>query len=170
MSFTVYDVTVPLFLRGFANLSAILEKGLAFAEAGRIDPAELVEARLIPDMLPLAGQIQRASDTAKLCVARLSGVAAPSFPDDETNFAELQARIAKTTDYLGTVAPEALEGAEGRQVTLKSRSGETHFIGRDYLFQHALPNFYFHTATAYAILRMKGVPVGKADFLGPFGR
>ncbi|MCX5512677.1 DUF1993 domain-containing protein [Kaistia algarum] len=170
MTFSAYEVSVPLFLRGFANLSANLEKGRAFATANGIDPDELVEARLIADMLPLSGQVQRASDTAKACAARLTGIAAPSFPDEEKTLAELEARIAKTVDFLKTVPPEAFEGAEARPITLKSRGGETHFVGRDYLFQHALPNFYFHAATAYDILRMRGVPVGKQDFLGPFGQ
>jgi hypothetical protein len=161
---------VPLFLRGFANLSANLEKGRAFATANGIDPDELVEARLIADMLPLSGQVQRASDTAKACAARLTGIAAPGFPDEEKTIAELEARIAKTVDFLKGVPPEAFEGAEERPVTLKTRTSETHFVGRDYLFQHALPNFYFHTTTAYGILRMRGVPIGKPDFLGSFGR
>lgn len=169
MTFSVYDVTVPLFLRGFANLAAQLDKAADFAREKGIYPGELVAARLIDDMLPLAGQVQRASDTAKACAARLTGVTAPAFPDEEASLAELQARIEKTVVFLKSVPPEAFEGAEARGVTLRSRSGETHFTGRDYLFQHALPNFYFHLTTAYDILRMKGVPVGKKDFLGPFG-
>lgn len=169
MSFSVYDVTVPLFLRGFANLSAQLEKAAAFAREKGIDPGELVAARLIDDMLPLSGQIQRASDTAKACAARLTGLAAPAFPDEEASMAELQARIEKTVAYLKSVPAEAFDGAEARDVTLGTRTSETHFVGRDYLFQHALPNFYFHLTTAYDILRMKGVPVGKTDYLGRFG-
>lgn len=169
MTFSVYDVTVPLFLRGFANLTVHLDKAAAFAGEKGIDPRELVAARLIDDMLPLAGQVQRASDTAKAAAARLTGIAAPAFPDEEASLAELQARIGKTVDFLKSVSPEAFDGAEARTVTLRSRSGETHFVGRDYLFQHALPNFYFHLTTAYDILRMKGVPIGKTDFLGRFG-
>ena len=170
MTFSAYDVTVPLFLRGFANLAANLEKGLAFAEEQGIDPAELVGTRLIADMLPLSGQVQRASDTAKGAVARLTGLPAPSFPDEEKSFAELQARIANTVAFIGQVPREAFDGAEARPVTLKTRTSETHFIGRDYIFESALPNFYFHVTTAYAILRLKGVPIGKSDFLGPVGR
>lgn len=170
MTFSVFDVTIPLFRRGFANLTAHLDKGEAYAADRGIDPAELVGARLISDMLPLSGQVQRASDTAKACAARLTGMEAPSFPDVEGTFDELRMRIARTVDFLDTVPPQAFEGAEARPVVLRTRTSETHFVGRDYLFQHALPNFYFHLATAYDILRMKGVSVGKTDFLGPFGQ
>ncbi|MCX5478521.1 DUF1993 domain-containing protein [Kaistia geumhonensis] len=166
MSFSIYDITIPVFRRGFTVLSAVLDKGLAHASAEGVDPATYVEARLAPDMLPLSGQVQRASDTAKACAARLTGLAAPSFPDEETSFEELQARIGRTVDYLASVDPAAFEGGEERQVTLRSRAGETPFVGRDYALQHALPNFFFHVTTAYGILRMKGVPVGKRDYLG----
>jgi len=165
MTYSVYDVTVPVFLRGFASLSAILDKGLAHAQAEGIDPADYVGARLIPDMLPLSGQVQRASDTAKGCVVRLSGAAAPAFPDEETSFADLQARIAKTVDVLKAAAPAAFEGAEAKEVILRAGGSEHRFTGSDYIFRHALPNFFFHFTTAYDILRMKGVPVGKQDFL-----
>lgn len=170
MTLSIYDASIPVFLRGFENLSAILDKGVDFAGDRSMDLGELFEARIVADMLPLAGQVQRASDTAKGCAARLSGVVPPGFPDEETSFPELQARIAKTVDFLKSVTPAALDGAEARTVTLRTRTGETHFLGRDYLFQHALPNFFFHVTTAYDILRMKGVPVGKTDYLGAFGR
>lgn len=166
MPFSIYDITVPVFQRGFATLSAILEKGRAHAEAGGIDPADLVEARLAEDMLPLSGQVQRASDTAKACVARLTGLAAPSLPDEERSFAELQARIEKTLAYIGGVDAASFDGAEERSVILRSRASETPFVGRDYVLMHALPNFFFHVTTAYDILRHKGVPIGKRDYLG----
>lgn len=166
MTFSVYDLTIPVFERGFANLAAILDKGLAHAGETGIDPAELVEARLYEDMLPLAGQIQRASDTAKAAVARLTGTAAPSFPDEEKSFAELQARIEKTVAFLRSVDASAFAGAEERAVVLRSRTGETPFSGRDYLLRHALPNFFFHVTTAFDILRHEGVPIGKRDYLG----
>lgn len=168
MSLTVFEATVPVFLRAFGNLSAILDKGAAHAEAEGFDPALLVEARLVETMDPLRSQVQRASDTAKGCAARLTGMTPPSFPDEETTLPELQERIAKTLAYLEMVPADAFEGAETRAVVLRSRAGETHFDGRTYLFQHALPNFFFHVTTTYAILRMKGVPIGKADYLGKF--
>ncbi len=166
MSFSAYDITIPVFERGFANLSSILAKGLAHAEAAGIDPATYVEARLAADMLPLAGQIQRASDTAKGCAARLAGVTPPSFADEEVSFADLEARIARTRSFLAGIDRTALDGADARTVVLRAGGNERSFLGRDYILQHALPNFFFHVTTAYAILRQNGVPVGKRDYLG----
>ncbi len=166
MSFSAYDITIPVFERGFASLSSILAKGLAHAEAEGIDPASYVGARLSPDMLPLAGQVQRASDTAKGCAARLAGITPPSFADEEVSFADLEARIAKTRAFLAGVDASALDGADARTVVLRAGGHEHAFLGRDYILQHALPNFFFHVTTAYAILRQNGVPIGKRDYLG----
>ncbi|MCX5497395.1 DUF1993 domain-containing protein [Kaistia dalseonensis] len=167
MPLTMYEASVPVFIRAFGNLSAILDKGLAFAEEQGIDPAELVQTRLIDDMHPLAAQIQRASDTAKGCASRLSGIAAPAMEDNEATFADLKARIARTVEFLNSVPAEAFEGSETRPVVMGSRTTSHTFEGKTYLLQHALPNFFFHVTTAYAILRQKGVPIGKADYLGP---
>ncbi len=166
MTFSAYDITIPVFRRGFANLSAVLAKGLAHAEAAGIDPAEFVEARLVADMDPLRSQVQRASDTAKNCAARLAGIAPPSFPDEERSFGELEARVGRTVAFLDGMEAAAFDGAEDRPVVLRTRAGEAHFAGRDYVLQHALPNFFFHVTTAYAILRHKGVAIGKRDYLG----
>ena len=166
MSITPYELTIPAFQRGFSVLSKLLDKAEAFAEEKKFKPEVLVNARLAPDMLTLAGQIQRLSDTAKATAARLTGTEAPSFPDDETTLADLPARIARTTDYLAAVPQSAFEGAAERTVTVKTRGGEVSSSGKDYLLTFALPNFYFHLTTAYAILRHNGVPVGKLDFLG----
>ena len=166
MSITPYELTIPAFQRGFSVLSKLLDKAEAFAEEKKFKPEVLVNARLAPDMLTLAGQIQRLSDTAKATAARLTGTEAPSFPDDETTLADLRARIARTTDYLAAVPQSAFEGAAERTVTVKTRGGEVSSSGKDYLLTFALPNFYFHLTTAYAILRHNGVPVGKLDFLG----
>jgi hypothetical protein len=166
MSISPYELSIPTFQRGFAVLSKLLDKAEAFAEEKKIKPEILVNARLSPDMLSLAGQIQRLSDTAKGAASRLTGTDAPSFPDDETTLADLRARIEKTTTYLASVPESAFEGAEERTVVLKTRGGETTFTGKDYLLTFALPNFYFHLTTAYAILRHNGVAVGKLDFLG----
>lgn len=133
-----------------------------------MDPAALVGARLAPDMYPLSGQVQRASDTAKGTAERLSGVPAPRFPDEETTFPELQARIAATLAYLRSVDPSALEGSEARGVTLKFGKLSQDFTGASYLTDFAIPNFIFHVAVAHAILRNQGVSVGKRDFLGSF--
>jgi hypothetical protein len=161
MPLSMHQASVPLFVRALGNLSAILEKGAAHP-----DGDALVEARLAPDMLTLAGQIQRASDTAKGCAARLAGIEPPSFPDDEKTFAQLQARIAKTLDFLRSVKPEQIDGSEDKPVTLKAGPRELKFTGASYLLTFAIPNFYFHVTTAYAILRHKGVPIGKMDYIG----
>jgi hypothetical protein len=166
MSITPYEISVPTFQRGFAVLSKLLDKAEAFAEERKIRPEVLVEARLAPDMLSLAGQVQRMSDTAKFAAARLTGTEAPSFADDEKTLADLRTRIARTTDYLASVPQDGFEGAMERMVTVKSRGGEHTSTGKEYLLTFALPNFYFHLTTAYAILRHNGVPVGKLDYLG----
>lgn len=166
MALSMYDVSVPVFIRALTNLSAILDKGAAHAKAQGTDAAELIQTRLIADMDPLPAQVQRASDSAKGCVARLAGIEIPSFPDDETTFPELQERIAKTIGFLKSIRPDQLEGSETRTVELKLRQGPITFDGKSYLLGFALPNFYFHVTTAYDILRHKGVQIGKMDFLG----
>lgn len=168
MALSMYDLSVPVFARGLGQLTHLLDKSLAHAQANGIDPATLVEARLAPDMLTLAGQIQRASDASKLGVARIAGITAPSFPDEEKTWDELQARIAKTQDFLKTVERSQIEGQEERAVVIKQREGEAHFTAQRYLLQFALPNFFFHVTTAYDVLRHKGMPVGKMDYLGKF--
>ena len=168
MALSLYDLSVPVFSRGLGQLTHVLEKSLAHAKANDIDPATLVDARLAPDMITLAGQVQRASDASKLAVARISGITAPSFPDEEKTYDELLARIAKTQAFLATVDRTLIDGQEERQVTIKSREGEAHFTAQRYLLQFALPNFFFHVTTAYDVLRHKGMPIGKLDYLGKF--
>ncbi|MBB3773508.1 hypothetical protein FHS55_004145 [Angulomicrobium tetraedrale] len=168
MPLSLYDTTIPVFQRALANLDAILTKGEEFTAAHGLDPAELTGGRLAPDMLPLTGQIQRASDTAKFAAARLTGTAGPSFADDEVSFADLHARIAGTLHYLAGVDPMAFEGSETRAIVVAARGGERHFVGTGYVLNFALPNFFFHVVTAYDILRHKGVQVGKVDYLGTF--
>lgn len=166
MPLTMYDASVPVFIRGLRTLSSLLDKAVAHAEANGIDPVRFVEARLIADMNPLRGQVQSASDSAKGAAARLSGTENPSFPDTEATMAELQERIAKTIAFLESVEAEAFEGSETREVVLKTPSEEFRFGGQDYLLGFALPNFFFHVTTAYDILRAQGVQIGKKDFLG----
>lgn len=168
MSLSMYEASVPVFQRALGNLDALLRQGEEHAAAAGIDLSELAAASLAPDMLPLTGQIQRASDSAKFAAARLTGTTGPSFPDTETSFEELHQRIAATLAYLASVDPADLEGSETRAIVQKSQRGERHFVGSSYLLTFALPNFFFHVTTAYGILRHKGVPVGKADYLGAF--
>lgn len=161
MPLSMSQASMPLFVRALRNLSEILKKGEAHPDA-----ASFPEARLYPDMLTLAGQIQRASDAAKACAARLSGTDAPSFPDTEKTFAELQARIQKTLDYIKSVPASSIDGSEEREIAFKAGKNEYKFTGVQYLQGFAIPNFFFHVTVAYAILRHKGVEVGKMDFLG----
>lgn len=161
MPLSMYQSSIPLLVRGLTNLSAVLKKGEAHG-----DGAALVEARLFPDMFTLAGQVQRASDTAKGCAARLAGIDNPSFPDTETTFAQLQERIAKTVDFLQGVKPGQIDGTEDKPIELKAGPTTINFTGTSYLLGFVLPNFYFHVTTAYDILRHKGVGLGKMDYLG----
>jgi hypothetical protein len=168
MALSLYEISVPVFTRGLGQLTYILEKGLAHAQAAGTDPTELMNARLAPDMFTLAGQIQSASDAAKFGVARIAGVTAPSFPDTEATYAELQARVTKTVDYLQTVDRASIDGFEEREVSMKVRGNELKFTAQRYLLQFSLPNFFFHVTTAYDVLRHNGVPLGKLDYLGRF--
>jgi len=163
MAFTIYDATIPPMIRMLENLSRIMDK--AVAQKGS-DLQALLDARLAPDMHPFPRQIQIASDAAKGCAARLSGNEAPSFADTETTFPELQARLKKTADYLKSIPKETFDGAEDRDVTLKTPTSSFEMKGRDYATNFALPNFYFHITTAYGLLRSKGVEIGKLDYLG----
>jgi hypothetical protein len=166
MTLSMYQASVPVFVRGLENLGAILAKAAHHAEARKIEPAVFINARLAPDMFPLARQVQIASDAAKGCAARLAGVEVPSYPDTESTFAELQERIARTVAFVQGFTAAQIDGSEERSVTLKMRSGDVTFRGQDYLLKLALPNFFFHLTTAYDILRHNGVEIGKMDYLG----
>ncbi|MDH4611035.1 DUF1993 domain-containing protein [Pseudomonas sp. BN102] len=166
MSLSMYEASIPVLARMLNNLSNILKKAEANAQARGIEPQVFIESRLAPDMYPLARQVQIASDMAKGCAARLAGVEVPSWADTEASFEELQARIAKTQAFIKGIDAAQLEGSESRTVVLKMRNGDLSFSGRDYLLNFALPNFYFHLTAAYAILRHNGVDVGKMDYLG----
>ncbi len=166
MSLSMSQITVPVFVRALENLSVVLGKAATSAEARKIDPAVLINDRLAPDMLPFARQIYIATDAVKGCVARLAGVEIPSYPDVETTFPDLQARIARTIAFMQSVPADKIDGSEDRQVVVKIRDTELHFTGLDYVFNLVLPNLYFHSTTAYAILRHNGVDLGKADYLG----
>jgi uncharacterized protein len=161
MSLSMYQASVPPLLRGLSILSTLLQKVETHP-----DPQSLLEARLAPDMMTLTGQVQRASDTSKGCAARLAGIEPPSFLDTEKTLADLQARIAKTIDFLNSIKREKFEGSEIRAITFKGGPHTFNFNGESYLFEFVLPNFYFHVTTAYAILRHNGLPLGKLDYLG----
>jgi hypothetical protein len=168
MALSMYQVSVPVFINALNNLSTLLRKGEAFAQAKKIEPSVLLGMRLAPDMYPLTRQVQLASDNSKGPAARLAGLDRPSFEDTETTFDELQQRIAKTIAFLESIDASKLDGAESRTITLQVRNKDVNFRGDAYLLHFVLPNFFFHIATAHAILRHAGVEIGKLDYLGPF--
>lgn len=165
MSFTIYDASVPVFANSLADMRAWLDKA-----AAEKPEAELMEARLAPDMKPLPAQFQMASDSAKNAIARLAGAEPPSMPDTEASFAELRDRCDRTIAYVRGADRTALAASADREVVLKFPNGMGfRFNGRDFLTTFALPNFFFHVTTAYAILRAAGVTMGKPDFLQHLG-
>jgi hypothetical protein len=165
MTFSIYDASVPVFVNGLTAMQSWLDKA-----AAEQSEAELMEARLAPDMKPLPAQYQMASDTAKNAIGRLSGTEAPSMADTEASFAELRERCNRTIDYVGSIDPAILAASADREVLLKLPNGTGwRFTGADYLARFALPNFFFHVTTAYAILRAAGVNLGKPDFLQHLG-
>ena len=165
MKISMYQASAPRFAHTLRNLSAILDKAQAYAEAKKLDPAVLGGQRLIADMFPLARQVQIACDTAKGAVARLAGIEIPQHADTEQTIPELKARIAKVLDFIESVPAAKIDGSDEREVVMKMRGQDMKFQGAQYLLGHALPNFYFHVTTAYNILRSNGVEIGKRDYL-----
>jgi uncharacterized protein len=161
----LYDASVPVFRQMLGVLAELLRKGEAHAREQGSDPETILQARLAPDMLTLMGQVQRASDHAKGTAARLAGFEPPPYADDERGLAEAHARIAMTLDYIGALPVARFEAAPLRTITVPFHP--TPMTGARYLYAFGLPSFFFHVATAYAILRHHGAPLGKADFLGP---
>ena len=166
MSLSMYQASIPVFVKQLTNLSVILKKGEEYAIAKKIEPEVFINARLFPDMFPLSRQVQIATDGVKGCAARLASVEVPSYPDTEKTFADLQARIAKTIDFVKSFSATQIDGSEERKVTLKLRDKEAVFLGQSYLLNFVLPNLYFHVTTTYAILRHNGVDIGKRDYIG----
>lgn len=166
MPITLSSASLPIFRTGLANLDHCLAKAQANAEARKFDPNVLVGVRLAPDMLPFAAQIRIACDAAKLAVARLSATEAPKFEDNEATFADLRERIAKTLAYLNGVDPATIDGREEVDITFPVGRDKTRTMkGEAYLKHWAIPNFFFHVTTAYALLRHNGVDLGKVDYL-----
>lgn len=163
---STYAATIPPLKRALGNLASILEKGQEFADTKKIEHQVLLNARLFADMYPLTRQVQIATDMSKGAGARLAAIEIPTYEDNETSFAELQARIARTIAFLDSIKPEQLEGAAAREITISIRKTELKFSGQDYLLKWVMPNVYFHVTTAYNILRHNGVSLGKQDFLG----
>jgi len=166
MTLSMYQASVPVYLQYLNATAGVLDKGAAFAESRKIDPATLLQARLYPDMHPLVKQVQIFTDQAVRGVSRLAGVEPPSFPDTETTFAELKSRIRKAAEHVQSFKPEQIDGSEGRDIVMKTPRGDLNFKGQQYLLFFSLPNFFFHATTTYSILRHVGVDIGKMDFMG----
>ena len=166
MSEHMYPSSIPVLIHILGNLKKILGKAEKYAAAKKIDPGVLLNARLAPDMYPLTRQVQIASDTAKGCAARLAGKQIPVYKDNEKSFNQLYRRIDRTVAFLKKFKHVDIDGSADREIVLQFPSMTLKFSGADYLGKFALPNFYFHVTTAYAILRHNGVDVGKRDFIG----
>ena len=166
MTISMYQTSVPVFIRTLSNLMVVLDKNAAYAAAKKIDPAVLLNSRLYPDMFAFTRQVQIVTDNAKGCASRLAGIEPPKYEDNEASFPELKARIEKTLAYLKTFTPAQIDGTEEKTITLKLGKETMSFQGLPYLLNLVLPNIYFHAATAYDILRHNGVDVGKNDYLG----
>lgn len=159
----IYTYTVPVFVKSLGGLKNVLTKAEAFAKEKGTSDADFLADRLAPDMFPLSQQVQIACDNAKGATARLSGTEAPKFEDSETTFAELQSRIDKTLAFVQSVPESAFASAADRQVVLPYFA-DKYLTGFDYAREYAIPNFFFHLVTAYALVRKSGAPIGKADY------
>ena len=169
MTNAIYTTSVPLFTQMLGGLKEVLRKAEAHATERKIDPNALLQARLFPDMFTLLRQVQVASDFAKSVCARLADVDVPKLDDNEQSFAELQARIDTVLAFIGGLDPARFENAADRNIiTQAGTPKEKHFSGQSYLLNYGLPHFFFHTTTAYAILRHNGIEIGKKDYIGSY--
>jgi hypothetical protein len=166
MTLSMYQASVPVFARALTNLSNVLKKGEAHAKDKGVNPDNLLQQRLIFDMVPLNKHIHIACDPAARGAARLAGAEPQSFPDTETSLAQAFDRINRTIDYIKSFKPEQIDGSEDRKVVMKTRHGDVDYVGLAYLTEYALPNLFFHCTTAYDILRVAGTQIGKKDYLG----
>ena len=166
MAISMYQASIPRFVHMLRNLDAILEKAHAYAESRKIDQSTLPSARLFPDMLPLTSQVRIACDAANGVAVRLAGATAPTFADDEKTIADLRARIARSIEFLSSIAASQVDGTEDKDVMVRVAGQDVPYKGMQYLLARAIPNFYFHVSTAYDILRHNGLDIGKRDFLG----
>lgn len=167
MTISMYDASIPVFKQMMGTLSIILDKAARHARSNNIAPETLLRARLFPDMYDLIRQVQMASDFAKAVSARLADLEVPSYPDNETNFQELQRRVDKTIQFLSNIPRERVDGSEEREIVVRAGTPrEKTYIALPYLLHHGLPQFFFHATAAYAILRSKGVEIGKTDYMG----
>jgi hypothetical protein len=167
MTISMYKASAPIFVQFLTSLSAVLDKAAAHAEAKKIDPAVLLNARLYPDMFPLVRQVREATNHAASACGRVAaGAELPTFTNTEASIPDLKERIAKTIDFIKGLKPAQLDGTEDKEITIKFTSGERKFTGQVFLLNFSLPNFFFHYTTAYDILRNCGVELAKRDFMG----
>lgn len=166
MKISMYQASVPRLANTLENLSRMLDKAQADVDAGRLDMSALMDYRLAPDMYPFSKQVQIACDKARSVVARLARMEVPYYVDDERTLAELETRIARTVEFIRSVPPQRIDGTEDDEIVLPVTGKQTRYTGLQLLLGHSMPNVYFHTVTAYNILRHNGVAVGKRDFLG----
>lgn len=167
MTISMYQASAPIFVQFLTSLSNVLDKAAAHAEAKKIDPSVLVNARLFPDMFALVRQVRAATDHAASACGKLAGVDPPQFSNSETTIPELKDRIARTIEFIRGLKPSQIDGSEDKTITFTFPSGATReFTGQSLLLNFSLPNFYFHVTTAYNILRHNGVEIGKRDFMG----
>ena len=169
MTSAIYTASIPVFTQMLGGLSGVLAKADAHVAAKKLDPNALLQARLFPDMFPMLRQVQVASDFAKSVSARLAGVQVPALADSEQSFAELQTRITTVLTFISGLAPSLFNDAGDREIVTQAGTlKEKRFTGQSYLFNYGLPHFFFHTTTAYAVLRHNGVEVGKKDYIGSY--
>lgn len=166
MALSMYQISLPIFVRQLNGLAGCMKKAQALYAEKKYDEATLISYRFYPDMFNFAKQVQMATDHARNCAALLAGLEAPKYEDNETSLAQLIARVEKTIAWLNTIKPAQVDGSEGKSVTVKMRDREMNFTGLELLQNRSLPNFYFHTTTAYDIIRHNGVEIGKRDFMG----
>jgi hypothetical protein len=166
MTISMYQASVPLITKMLINLKAILQKAIAHAKAKKIEESALLNARLYPDMFVLTRQVQIACDFGRATAARLAGLEPPAYEENEQSLAELVSRIDRSVDYLQSLKPQQIDGSENREIVRPVRGEPKKFTGINYLLQFALPNFFFHVTTAYAILRHNGIEIGKYDYIG----
>jgi uncharacterized protein len=165
MSISMYEASIPHFVRMLSNISSSLDKACVFAGDRNIDECVLMNARLAPDMYPLSQQIQIVSDMARACAGRLAGLEIPRYESNEVTFADLKSRIARTITFLQSIDEESINNSYGQPITIKLPDKEVVYISQAYLLDVIIPHFYFHVTAAYAILRHQGVELGKKDYI-----
>ncbi len=166
MSVSMSQISLPVFVRHLEGLAIVIRKAQTLYAEKKYDEASLMSYRLSPDMFTFARQVQVATDHARNCIALLAGVDAPKVESNEKSLADLATRVDNTVAWINGIQPAQLDGSEGKNVTVKMGEREVQFTGLDLLLKRALPNFYFHATTAYAILRHNGVDIGKRHFMG----